>query len=65
MGGRHPSPLMHLTALTIDQVDSVCGPLTEMIAAEPLSKLHLVRDDLVRILDSSLGAKHHRIDAVT
>ncbi|MBF4549246.1 hypothetical protein [Pseudoclavibacter sp. VKM Ac-2888] len=65
MGGRHPSPLIHLTALTVDQVDNVYGPLTEMIAAEPLSRLLLVRDDFVRIQGSSLGGKRDRIDAVT
>jgi hypothetical protein len=65
MGGRHPSPLMHLTALTIDQVDNVYGPLTEMVAGDPLSKLLLVRDDFVKILGSSIGGKRDRIDAVT
>lgn len=65
MGGRHPSPLIQLTALAEAQVDNVYGPLTEMVSQEPLSSLLQVRDDFVRIVGSSRGGKRDRIDVVT
>ena len=65
MGGRHPSPLIQLTALAQAQVDNVYGPLTEMVAQEPLASLLQQREDFIRVIGSSAGGKRDRIDVVT
>lgn len=65
MGGRHPSPLIQLTATSEDQVDNVYRPLQAMIKLGPLSELMKVREGFIRILGSADDPDLDRIDVVT
>lgn len=65
MGGRHPSPLIQLSAISEDQVDNVYGPLSEMVAGERLGSLLQVRDGFIRIRGASMSDKRDRIDVTT
>lgn len=65
MGGRHPSPLIQLSAIAEDQVDNVYGPLTEMVGTPMLKPLLQVREGFIRILGRSIGEKSDRIDVTT
>lgn len=65
MGGRHPSPLIQLTATSEDQVDNVYRPLQAMIKLGPLADLMKVREGFIRILGSADDPDLDRIDVVT
>jgi len=65
MGGRHPSPLIQLTATSEDQVDNVYRPLQAMIKLGPLQELMKVREGFIRILGSADDPDLDRIDVVT
>lgn len=64
-GLRHPSPLIQLTATSLEQVDNVYRPLTAMIHLGPLKHLLKVRDSFIRIVGNSDDPDMDRIDAVT
>ena len=65
LGGRHPSPLIQLTATSEDQVDNVYRPLQAMIKLGPLQELLKVREGFIRILGSADDPDLDRIDVVT
>jgi hypothetical protein len=65
MGIRHPSPLIQLTANSVDQVANVWRPLTAMIRLGPLSDLLLIREEFIRIVGQGGDDEADRIDAVT
>lgn len=64
-GIRHPSPLIQLTATSVDQVDNVLNPLRAMIRMGPLSELLVPREEFVRIVGANDDPDLDRIDAVT
>lgn len=49
MGIQWPTPLIHLTASSADQVDNVYDPLQSMIRNGPLSSSMLVREGFIRL----------------
>jgi hypothetical protein len=65
MGGRHPSPLIQLTATSEDQVDNTFGPLRAMVKLGPLGKLMAPRENFIRIFGGHGDPDLDRIDAVT
>jgi hypothetical protein len=65
MGGRHPSPLIQLTATSEDQVDNVYRPLQAMIKLGPLKDLLKVREGFIRIVGNNDDPDLDRIDVVT
>lgn len=69
MGGRHPSPLIQLTANSQDQVkDNVWNPLNAMIrrAASPLAQMLLPRGEFIRVVvPENADPESDRIDMVT
>lgn len=67
MGVRHPSPLIQLTANSVDQVKNVWGPLQTMIRRQgsPLAKLLLPRHDFIRVVAEGADPESDRIDMVT
>lgn len=65
-GIRHPSPLLQLTATSLEQVDNVYRPLTSMIHMGPLKDMLKPRESFIRIVGSNADDPDmDRIDAVT
>jgi hypothetical protein len=69
MGGRHPSPLIQLTANSQDQVKTnVWDPLNSMIrrVGSPLAQMLLPRGEFIRVLvPKNADPESDRIDMVT